>query len=176
MPNKTSTRYLALFSQCRACCDPLHQVFRNRGFEADSNLAATLFRWEIDVECPESLGHRVGFFLHDLAVCRIFIGLQIMQLRTDVVTQFWRCSPAGRLMPHGLSIRRQRRLGVQQLAAAFIPHLIGIERINGAFKEGASKLAHSKGFAADNSTAAGSGRRHRRDITLCLLYGKQCFQ
>jgi hypothetical protein len=38
---------------------------------------------------------------------------------------------------------------VRQLAAAFVPRLMGIERINRAFKKGASKLAHSKGFAAD---------------------------
>jgi hypothetical protein len=37
---------------------------------------------------------------------------------------------------------------VRQLAAALMPHLIGIDRINRVFKEGASKLAHSKGFAA----------------------------
>jgi hypothetical protein len=43
---------------------------------------------------------------------------------------------------------RRRRLGVRQLAAAFMPHLLKIELINRAFKEGASRLAHSKGFAA----------------------------
>jgi hypothetical protein len=40
---------------------------------------------------------------------------------------------------------------VRQLAAAFMPHLIGIVWINRAFKEGASKLAHSKGFASDKN-------------------------
>jgi hypothetical protein len=43
---------------------------------------------------------------------------------------------------------------VRQLAAAFMPHLIGIEQTNRAFKEGASKLAHSKGFAADKNCGA----------------------
>jgi hypothetical protein len=57
-------------------------------------------------------------------------------------------------MPHGFSIPRRRRLGVRQLAAAFLPHLLGIERINRAFREGASKLAHSKGFAFGKSFAA----------------------
>jgi hypothetical protein len=37
-----------------------------------------------------------------------------------------------------------------------MPRSIGIEQINRAFKESASKLAHSKGFAADkNYTALG---------------------
>ena len=38
-----------------------------------------------------------------------------------------------------------------------MPHLIGIERINRAFKEGASKLAHSKGFASGKKYAALGG-------------------
>jgi hypothetical protein len=57
-------------------------------------------------------------------------------------------------MPHGFSIPRHRRLGVRQLAADFMPHLIGIERILRAFIEGASQLAHSKGFASRKSEAA----------------------
>jgi hypothetical protein len=60
----------------------------------------------------------------------------------------------GRRMPHPFSIQRRRRLGVRQLAAAFMPHLIGIERANRAFKEGASKLAHSKGFASGKNYTA----------------------
>jgi hypothetical protein len=52
------------------------------------------------------------------------------------------------------SIPRRRRLEVRQLAAAFMPHLIGIAWRNRALKEGASKLAHSKGFAADKNSAA----------------------
>jgi hypothetical protein len=61
-------------------------------------------------------------------------------------------------MLHSFSIPRRRRLGVRQLAAAFMPHLIGIERINRAFKEGASKRVHFKGFAADkNYEALGAG-------------------
>jgi hypothetical protein len=43
---------------------------------------------------------------------------------------------------------------VRELAAAFMPHLLGIERIHRAFIEGASKLAHSKGFASGKSEAA----------------------
>jgi hypothetical protein len=35
-----------------------------------------------------------------------------------------------------------------------MPRLLGIERINGAFKEGASMLAHSKGFASGKNPAA----------------------
>jgi hypothetical protein len=35
-----------------------------------------------------------------------------------------------------------------------MPHLIGIEQIKRAFKEGASKLAHSKGFASGKKYAA----------------------
>jgi hypothetical protein len=47
---------------------------------------------------------------------------------------------------------RSRTEGVlRQLAAAFMPHLIGIERINRVFKEGASKLAHSKEKAPKSS-------------------------
>jgi hypothetical protein len=43
-----------------------------------------------------------------------------------------------------------------------MPHCVGIERINRAFKEGASKLAHSKGFANDQNYAAlGSADRDR---------------
>jgi hypothetical protein len=37
---------------------------------------------------------------------------------------------------------------VRQLAAALKPHLTGIAWIDRAFKKGASKLAHSKGFAS----------------------------
>jgi 4-amino-4-deoxy-L-arabinose transferase-like glycosyltransferase len=43
-----------------------------------------------------------------------------------------------------LAAPRQRRFGLRQQAAAFMPHWIGIEGTNRAFKEGASKLAHSK--------------------------------
>jgi hypothetical protein len=35
-----------------------------------------------------------------------------------------------------------------------MPHWIGIERINRAFKEGASKPSHSKGFASGKNHAA----------------------
>jgi hypothetical protein len=38
-----------------------------------------------------------------------------------------------------------------------MPHLPGIEWTNRVFKEGASKLAHSKGFAAHNDYAAMGG-------------------
>jgi hypothetical protein len=37
---------------------------------------------------------------------------------------------------------------MRQLAAAFMPHLLGIEWINRTFREGASKPAHSKSFAS----------------------------
>jgi hypothetical protein len=57
-------------------------------------------------------------------------------------------------MPHGFSIRRRRRLGVRQLAAAFMHHWIGIVGMNRAFKEGASKFAHSKGFASGKNYVA----------------------
>jgi hypothetical protein len=57
-------------------------------------------------------------------------------------------------MLYGFSIARRRRLGVRQLAAAFMPNLLGIEWINRAFTEGASKLAHSKGFASGKNHAA----------------------
>jgi hypothetical protein len=60
-------------------------------------------------------------------------------------------------MLHNFSVPRRRRLGVRQLAAAFMPHSIRIERINRAFKEGASKLAHSKGFASAKKYAALAG-------------------
>jgi hypothetical protein len=50
--------------------------------------------------------------------------------------------------------RAEGALEVRQLAAAFMPHLIGIDRRNRAIKEGASKLAHSKGFAAGKNSAA----------------------
>ena len=46
---------------------------------------------------------------------------------------------------------------MRQLAAAFMPHLPGIEWINRTFKEGASKLAHSKGFASGKKYAALAG-------------------
>ena len=74
-------------------------------------------------------------------------------------------TPPGRPMPHGFSIPRRRRLGVRQLAAAFMPHWIGIERINRAFKEGASKLAHSKGFASDKNYAASAGTAEPAALT-----------
>jgi hypothetical protein len=57
-------------------------------------------------------------------------------------------------MLYSFSIPRRRRLGVRQLAAAFMPHLLGIEWINRAFTEGAIKLAHSKGFASGKNYAA----------------------
>jgi hypothetical protein len=57
-------------------------------------------------------------------------------------------------MTYGFSILRRRRPGIRQRAAAFIPHLLGGEWINRAFKEGESELAHSKGFAADKKYAA----------------------
>jgi hypothetical protein len=57
-------------------------------------------------------------------------------------------------MPHGFSIPRRRRLGVRQLAAAFMPHLLGIERIIRAFKECASLLAHSNAFASGKNYVA----------------------
>jgi hypothetical protein len=38
-----------------------------------------------------------------------------------------------------------------------MPHLLGIEWINRVFKEGASKLAHSKGFASDKKDSALGG-------------------
>jgi|WetSurSiteA1Bulk_404760.scaffolds.fasta_scaffold81905_2 hypothetical protein len=59
-----------------------------------------------------------------------------------------------------------------------MPHLLGIEWINRAFKEGASKLAHSKGFAFGKNYAALAGTKFeflrrrfwaRRDIILKLL-------
>jgi hypothetical protein len=46
---------------------------------------------------------------------------------------------------------------VRQLAAAFMPHLLGIEWISRAFKESASKLAHSTGFASGKNYAALAG-------------------
>jgi hypothetical protein len=61
---------------------------------------------------------------------------------------------SGRPMPHGFSIRRRRRLGVPQLAAAFMHHWIEIVGMNRAFKEGASKLAYSKGFASGKNYVA----------------------
>jgi len=43
---------------------------------------------------------------------------------------------------------------VRQLAAALMPHLTSIAWIDRAFKEGASKLAHSKGFASGKNYAS----------------------
>jgi hypothetical protein len=57
-------------------------------------------------------------------------------------------------MPHSFRSRAEGALGVRQLAAAFTTHLHGIEWINRAFKEGASKLAHSKGFTSGKNYAA----------------------
>jgi prepilin-type N-terminal cleavage/methylation domain-containing protein len=53
-----------------------------------------------------------------------------------------------RLDMHDFTVcrERRRRLGVRQQAAAFLPLIAGIERTNRACKDGASKLAHSKGF------------------------------
>jgi hypothetical protein len=56
-------------------------------------------------------------------------------------------------MLHSFSLPRHRRLEVRQLAAALMPHLLGIERIDRAFKECASKLARSKGFASGKNDA-----------------------
>ena len=52
---------------------------------------------------------------------------------------------------------------MRQLAAALMPHLIGIERINRAFKEGASKLAHSKGFASGKNHASLQNLRESKE-------------
>jgi hypothetical protein len=57
-------------------------------------------------------------------------------------------------MLHSFSILRRRRLGVRKLAAAFWPHLVGIVWINRAFRKGASKLSHSKGFASGKKFTA----------------------
>jgi hypothetical protein len=43
---------------------------------------------------------------------------------------------------------------VRQLAAAFMPHVLEMDWINRAFKEGARKLAHSQGFASGKKFAA----------------------
>jgi hypothetical protein len=43
---------------------------------------------------------------------------------------------------------------VRQLAAAFMHHWMGIVGMNRAFKEGASKFAHSKGFASGKNYVA----------------------
>jgi hypothetical protein len=69
--------------------------------------------------------------------------------------------PASRPMLHTFSIPRRKRLGVRQPAAAFMPHLLGIEWINRAFKEGASQLAHSKGFAFSKNYAAIAGTSYK---------------
>jgi hypothetical protein len=62
--------------------------------------------------------------------------------------------PTGLLTSLGFSVSRRKRLGDRQLAAAFVPDLIGIERKNRAFKEGASMLGPSKGFASGKNHAA----------------------
>jgi hypothetical protein len=54
-------------------------------------------------------------------------------------------------MPHSFEIPRRRRLGVRQLAAAFRSQFFAIQIGN---HKGASKLAHSKGFAFDKNYAA----------------------
>jgi hypothetical protein len=54
-------------------------------------------------------------------------------------------------MPHSFEIPRRRRLGVRQLAAAFRLQFFAIQIGN---HKGASKLAHSKGFAFDKNYAA----------------------
>jgi hypothetical protein len=59
--------------------------------------------------------------------------------------------PARCPMPHSFEIRRRRRLGVRQLAAAFRSQFFAIQIGN---HKGASKLAHSKGFAFDKNYAA----------------------
>jgi hypothetical protein len=46
-----------------------------------------------------------------------------------------------------------------------MPHLLGIEWIKQAFKEGASKLAHSKGFAYGKKYAALGGTASCRQKT-----------
>ena len=53
-------------------------------------------------------------------------------------------------MPHTFGIPRRKRLGVRQLAAAFKHQFIAMK----AHNQGASKLAHSKGFAFGKNYAA----------------------
>jgi hypothetical protein len=62
--------------------------------------------------------------------------------------------PPGRLLLHSFSIPHRRRLGVRQLAAAFMLHVLEIKWINRVFKEGASKLPHSKDFASGKNYSA----------------------
>jgi hypothetical protein len=71
-------------------------------------------------------------------------------------------------MPHGFEIQRRRRLGVRQLAGAFKSQFFAIQIGN---HKGASKLAHSKGFAFDKNYAA-SGVLARMDRGLAKLSPK----
>ena len=62
--------------------------------------------------------------------------------------------PTGRLLSLGFWVSRRKCLGDRELAAVFVPDLIGIERINRVFKESASMLGPSKDFASGKNHAA----------------------
>jgi hypothetical protein len=56
-----------------------------------------------------------------------------------------------------------------------MPHLLGIEWVHRAFNEGASKLAHSRGFASGKNCAALAGtavlqEKHEYLISLIIYF------